>query len=124
MVEAEVMQPKAVVVELTADPEEVGVILLVLLEQQAKETQAAQVLTHKAVAVAVQVQLVADRAQVLVHQTTMQPAAARHIRAEAKVHLQVYKTAVLPLVVKVVLALVLQMGTPSDRVVMVPVEQL
>ena len=118
------MQPKAVVVELTADPEEVEVILLVLLEQLVKETQAARALTHKAVAVAVQVQVVAARVQVLVHQTTMQPAAARHILLVELVHLQVHQTAVLPLVVKAVLVMVLLVETIYDMVVMVPVEQL
>jgi hypothetical protein len=89
------MQPKAVVVELTADPEAVEVILQVLLEQPVKETQADRVLTHKVVAAVALVVPEVDRVQVAAHQTTMQLAAARHIQAEAKVHHLVLKTAVI-----------------------------
>jgi hypothetical protein len=66
------MQLKVDVVELTADPEAVEVILQVLLEQPVKETQADRALTHKVVAVVVQAMLEDDRAQVAAHQTIMQ----------------------------------------------------
>ena len=84
------MQPKAVVVELTADPEEVEVILLVLLEHLNKETQAGQVLTQKAVAVVVQVVLAAGPVQATVLLMIMQMELQHHILVEDMV-LQVEK---------------------------------
>ena len=69
-----------------AVPVAVAEIPAAVLEHHSKETQAGPVMIHKAAVVVAQVQPVADRVQVRVHQTTMQTATLRHILTVELVH--------------------------------------